>query len=192
MPRAGLGTDNVTAAAGAIVDAEGVGALTLVRLASDLGVAPPSLYKHIRGLDDLIDRVTTRAIQRLADELAAADPGQPGRGRLVAIATTYRGFATQHPGFYWLTQTGVRTASAERQAAAARALAVFIAVVAGYGVPESHFTDAIRLVRAGLHGFVDIEARGGFQMPHSVGKSFAILVDMLDASLTLLADRTPG
>jgi hypothetical protein len=41
-----------------------------------------------------------------------------------------------------------------------------------------------------LHGFADIEARGGFQMALSVDESFLVLIEALDASLTSLGKRT--
>jgi AcrR family transcriptional regulator len=58
-------TEIVTEAAARVVDADGLPALTLARLASELGVAAPSLYKHVAGLDDLILHVTTLSIRRL-------------------------------------------------------------------------------------------------------------------------------
>ena len=60
MPRAGLDSEIVTEAAAAIVNAEGLAGLTLARLAATLRVAPPSLYKHVGGLEDLIVRVDSR------------------------------------------------------------------------------------------------------------------------------------
>ena len=75
MPRAGLDPEIVTEAAAAIVDAEGLAAMTLARLAASLRVAPPSLYKHIGGLEDLTVRVATLAIRRLVDRLVARRSG---------------------------------------------------------------------------------------------------------------------
>ena len=59
----------------------------------------------------------------------------------------------------------------------------------GDEVPDDLSIHAIRMVRAGLHGFADLEARGGFQMPHSVDESFLVLVDALDAALRHLGRR---
>ena len=89
MPRAGLDPESVTEAAAAIVDGEGRAALTLARLASELGVAPPSLYKHVGGLHDLNGRIAALAIRRLADRLTAAALGRSGREALRAIADAH-------------------------------------------------------------------------------------------------------
>ena len=190
LPRAGLTPDIVTEAAAAIVDADGLAALTLARLAAALGVAPPSLYKHVAGLDDLAIRVATLAILRLTDRLTAAALGRSGRQALLAIAETYRRFAVEHAGLYALTQAAPEPTSDEQRAEAARALDVLAAVVTSYGVPSGLSVDAIRMVRAGLHGFADIEARGGFQTPQSVDQSFLVLIDALDNSLGLFGKES--
>ena len=190
MPRAGLNPEIITDAAAVIVDADGLAALTLARLAASLNVAPPSLYKHVGGLEDLITRVTTFAIQRLADRLVAAAIGRSRSQALHAIAETYRRFATEHVGLYLLTQAAPEPTSLEQRVQVGRALDVFIAVVASYGVPPELSVHAIRMTRAGLHGFADIEARRGFQLPQSVDKSFLVLVEALDTSLCTLGDCT--
>ena len=189
MPKAGLDPATVTAAAVVIVDADGPDALTLARLAADLGVAPPSLYKHVAGLDDLIIRVATSSIRQLADTLTAAAVGRSGREALVAIAAAYRRFAVEHAGLYSLTQAAPKPGSTAHQAEALRAVEVVGAVTRSYGVPDDLSIHAIRMVRAGLHGFADIEARGGFGMPHAVDESFMVLADALDASLLHLGRR---
>ena len=189
MPRVGLDPDIVTRAAAVIVDADGVAALTLARLAVELGVAPPSLYKHVAGLDDLIVRVATLSIRRLTDILTTAALGRSGRQALVAIAHAHRRFAIEHAGLYALTQAAPEPRSAAQQAEINRTIGVLGAVVEGYGVPDHLSIHAIRLVRAGLHGFVDIEGRGGFQMPDALDDSFLMIVDALDAALGGLGDR---
>src|SRR5882672_7005431 len=107
MPRKGLDTEIVTEAAARIVDADGLAALTLARLAAEFGVAAPSLYKHVAGLDDLILRVTTLSIRRLTDELTAAVLGRSGRQALISVAQAYRSFAVKHASLYALTQSGI-------------------------------------------------------------------------------------
>lgn len=104
MPRAGLSAESVTREAARIVDAEGLGALSLARLAQSLGVAAPSLYKHVKGLDDLVARVVDLTASAFADALAEASVGRSGKDALQAIASAYRSFARTHPGTYPLIQ----------------------------------------------------------------------------------------
>lgn len=190
VPRAGLDPAIVTEAAAGIVDADGLAALTLARLAATLNIASPSLYKHVGGLEDLTVRVTTLAVRHLADTLVAAAVGRSGSQALHAVAQAYRRFATEHGGLYLLTQSAPAPTSVEQKIEVARALRVFCTVVAGYGIPDEFSVHAIRLTRAGLHGFADIEARRGFQLPASKDESFRFLVEALDTSLHTFSNRT--
>src|SRR5919201_55869 len=133
MPRAGLTPQRVVEEAGAVADATGLDRLTLAAVADRFGVAIPSLYKHVRGLD--------------------------GLRRALAPDDT------------------------EHLAAAADALDVFFSVLAGYGIRGDDAIDAIRGLRAAMHGFVTLEAGGGFGLPQSVDTSYHRLVDALDAAL---------
>jgi len=181
MPRAGLDPVVVVRRAAALIDEDGVEGLTLARLAGELGVAAPSLYKHVGGLEDLLARVAVAATADLAAQLGAAARGRAGRDALEAIARTYRHFAKDHPGTYSLIQRPVDTP--ESAAAASDAVGAVVAALSGYGVTESD-VDRIRLVRSALHGFVDLERGGGFGLPASVDVSFDFLVDALDAALS--------
>ncbi|MBM6404208.1 TetR/AcrR family transcriptional regulator [Phycicoccus sp. CSK15P-2] len=186
MPRAGLTPTTVARTARRLVDERGVPALTMSAVAAELGVAPPSLYKHVDGLEDLLGLVAVDAADQLARDLGDAVRGLAGRDALAALAHAYRAFARSHPGSYPLTQH--RVAGEEFATAAARVLDCITAALAGYGaaaVDEHH----VRVLRSSLHGFVDIEAGGGFALPVDIDDSFAVLVDSLDALLRAAASR---
>ena len=184
MPRAGLSAGRVVAQAERIIDEQGVQALTLSRLAAELGVAPPSLYKHVSGLDDVAQQVALRAIGSLADALAASVMGLAGRDALVALAGAYRAFAHDHPGLYLMTQGVTGDTDALGSAQAQRTVEIVTAALAGYRLPA----DAVRMTRSALHGFVDIELHGGFTMAGPVDESFELLTESLDAALARLGD----
>ena len=180
MPRAGLDAGVVTRRAAALVDERGLEQLTLARLAGELGVATPSLYKHVGGLDDLLGRVAVLATRELAERLAAAGEGRSGREALGALAAEFRAFARERPGVYPLSQRARDDAA--WQEAAGETVAAVAGALAAYGIGEGD-THAIRCVRSALHGFVDLERTGGFGLPVSVDESFEVLVDGLDATL---------
>ncbi len=78
MPRAGLTTDRVVAAAADLADEVGPDQLTLAVLAARLGVRQPSLYKHVASLDSLRQLVAKRAKEEFADVLGPAAIGPAG------------------------------------------------------------------------------------------------------------------
>ena len=173
MPRAGLSSDAVVAEAARLVDEDGAARLTLAALAKRFGVAVPSLYKHVNGLDDLHTRLAVRSALELADAMRRAAK---------AVGTAYRRYAEQHPGRYgYLLRS--RPDDQEHQKAAAEILDILDDVFAGYQITGDDAVDAARLVRSTLHGFVSLETGGGFGMPRSVDRSFERLLDALDHAL---------
>jgi len=182
MPRAGLSAESVTAAAAELADAEGLDAVTLAALAARLGVRPPSLYAHVAGLADLRARIAARGAGQLAERLQAAAAGRAGTEALSAFAEAYREYAREHPGEYAALQRvpGRNPRAAE---ASERAVAVVVAVLAGYGLEGERALHATRAIRSALHGFVLLEAEEGFGLALDVDQSFAELVALLDRGL---------
>jgi len=183
MPRAGLSSDVVVAEAARLVDLEGAGALTLRAVAESFGVAQPSLYKHIGGLDDLHSRLALVAARDLGACLRRAVSGKATADALRAAAAAYRRYARQHPGCYgYLLRP--RADDEEHARASVEVLAVLYDVLAGYGiVDDTDRVDAARFLRSALHGFVSLETAGGFAMSRSVDRSFDRSVQALDAAL---------
>jgi AcrR family transcriptional regulator len=183
MPRAGLTPQRVVEEAAAVADEGGLDRLTLAAVAERCGVALPSLYKHVRGLDGLRRDLAVRSVRELTATLSKAAVGRAGSDALHAIADAYRAYATAHPGRYAASVRAPDAGDAEYLAAAADAIAVFTAVLAGYGITGRDAIDAIRGLRAAMHGFVALEAAGAFGMPQSVDGSYARLLDALDGAL---------
>lgn len=103
---------------------------------------------------------------------------------LVAIAHAWRAWALDHPGRYQIAQRAPAPGDADHQAVADRTVQVIAAVMAGYGLDGDDAIDAIRAFRSALHGFVSLEANGGFGMPFSVDRSFDRLVHALVAAMS--------
>jgi len=183
MPRAGLSTTAVVAAAADIADAEGLDRLTLARVAAAAGVRTPSLYNHVESLDDVRRRVALLALRDLADALRDAAVGRAGDDALVAMADAYRAYARRHPGRYAATQRAPAEGDEEMRAAAKGAVDVVLAILRGYGLEGDDAIHAARAVRSALHGFVALETGGGFGIPVDLDESYARMVRALARGL---------
>ncbi|MGH3423951.1 MAG: TetR/AcrR family transcriptional regulator [Nocardioidaceae bacterium] len=187
MPRAGLTCQKVVHEAALVADEAGWERLSLASVARRLEVRLPSLYKHIDSLEALRGGVAALATRELADELTGAAVGRSGSHALRAIADAYRSYAQRCPGRYAAT---IRAPDADNTAhveAAEAAIRVIYATLAGYGLEGSDAVDAARALRASLHGFVTLEAHGGFGLPEDVDRSYRRLVGGLDAMLSSLS-----
>jgi AcrR family transcriptional regulator len=183
VPRAGLTPATVVEEAARLIDEVGVEKLTLASLAQRLGVALPSLYKHIRGLDALLQKVSAYATAEFAARLVDAAVGRSGTAAVRATAAAYREYARQHPGRYLTTQRVPDPADPRHVAAGERAVGVIYAVLHGYGLRGDELVHATRALRSALHGFVVLENAGGFGLPQDIDRSFDQMVAALDSAV---------
>lgn len=100
--RGRLSRQAILEAALEILTAEGVGALTMRRLAERLGVEAMSLYNHIADKRDLLDGVASLVLGRIAPP----DPGLPWARRLEAIVLGLYEALSAHPQLVQLIASG--------------------------------------------------------------------------------------
>lgn len=169
--------------AAAVVDELGFESLTLARVAERSGVRLPSLYKHVEGVDAVRRDLAVRALGELAAALSVAVVRRTGPPAVFALAGAYREYAHAHPGLYATTLRAPAAQDAEHLAAADAVLRVVYAVLAGNGVADEDMVDLTRALRAAMHGFVTLEAGGGFAMADDVDRSYRVLITALVDSL---------
>jgi AcrR family transcriptional regulator len=182
MPRAGLSTKAVVDAAVAIIDEQGLDALTLAAVAARTGVAAPSLYKHIGSLAELQALVSVRVNEDMSQRFATAVLGRSGDAAVSTLMRTYRTYVAQHSARYTAMHRDPLHDPAQA-AAGTRLLHVFLAVLHGYGLHDSAAIHATRCLRAIVHGFASIEASGGFGLREDLDSTYEQLIHMFIASL---------
>jgi AcrR family transcriptional regulator len=182
--RAGLTRTGVVAVAAAIADDRGMDAVTLANLADDLGVRTPSLYNHIAGLTDLRQELALFALRDLAARVEDATAGAPEAEGLFAFARAYRAYAKEHPGLYAAIAGGAGPADDPILAAASEDLVELALRVlpANLGTKDDRL-HAVRGLRSLVHGFVSIEAIGGFGLDLDTDESFSRAVATFVAGL---------
>lgn len=187
MARAGLDRDKVLDAAEVIADAHGLDGLTWTGVAVALGVKPPSLYNHLGSLAELVDLLGRRGFARLDRIAAATLTATAGWPELGAFLHAWRGFAHAHPALHAATRRPVAARSAETSAIADALLARVLTFLARLGIAGDDALHAVRCLRAGVEGFLALEAGGGFGLPLEVDASFEELIAMLEAGLRRLS-----
>lgn len=180
----------VVAAAASLIHAEGLGALTINRLARELGIQPPSLYNHVDGLPGLYRELALLNARQMGDLLANAAVGKSGPAALESVAQAYRGYIKANPALY---QAGLRPMNTsapvdpELEAAEERIVQVALAVVASFGMFGDDAVHAVRGLRSLVHGFATLEVAGGFGLPLEIDESFHRLVKVFTDGLQDIA-----
>ncbi|MFI5666081.1 TetR/AcrR family transcriptional regulator [Streptomyces sp. NPDC051704] len=191
MARAGLTAERVTVAGAELADEVGLDRVTMSQVARRLGVKDASLYAHVRSLEDLRGRIALLAADEKTIRIAEATSGRAGKDALVAYADAWREYALAYPGRYTATQTRIRIDPelAAKAPGPRRAIELTYGMLRGYGLAEPDLTDAVRLLRSTFHGFVALEAAGGFAHERSPQQSW---IRALDALHTLLEHWPPS
>ncbi|AYV26953.1 Tetracycline repressor protein class E [Streptomyces sp. ADI95-16] len=157
-----LSRDLIVEAAGTLVDAEGLEAVSTRRLAAALGVSGPSLYNHFRTKDEILEAVADAVSARVDLSMFDAADGRGWRAALHDWAHSYRGALSDHPNIVPVLARG----PGRRPAGLRVADAVFGAMTAA-GWPPAQATRIGALMRYFIlgsavasfaRGFVDDEA----------------------------------
>lgn len=183
MARAGLTTERLVRAGAELADAVGFEQVTLSALARQFDVKVASLYSHLKNSQELKTRIALLALDEMADRAAAALAGRAGRDALAAFGHVYRDYAREHPGRYAAAQFRLDPETAAASAGPRHAR-MTRAILRGYDLPEPDQTHAVRLLGSVFHGYVSLEAAGGFS--HSAPdsqESWTWILDRLDALL---------
>ncbi len=179
--RPGIDHDTVVRAAYTLVDSSGPAALTLAALATTLCIRTPSLYNHIAGLPGLHRDLALLGDRELERALTRATVGRSRDDAVRALAGAYRAFVHQHPGVYEImlrVAPANRAPDPELETAERDVVLVPLAILAGYDLHGVEALHAVRHFRSLVHGFVSLEAGGGFGLPLDIEESFRRLVDL--------------
>jgi AcrR family transcriptional regulator len=141
--------DEILDAAERLLEAEGPGALSMRRIATELGMQAPSLYKHLPGKDAIVAGLQARALAGMADALGGA--GDDVR----RLGSAYRRWALANPQLYLLTTRGTLHRDQLPEGLEDAAAAPVVTAAAGD-------IATARALWGLVHGLADLELTGRF------------------------------
>lgn len=171
-----LTRERIARAALAVADRDGATAVTMRRVARELGVEAMSLYHHIRDREDLLDG--------LAETMVRAGLPNPGPSRdagatLAAFARGIRNTGLSHPQAFQLV--GLRPL---RNPEATASIAALLSALSSAGLAPEQAVSAYRTTAAFARGFVLSEIAGltygrdaGVPVPDAIAPYAASLAD---------------
>jgi AcrR family transcriptional regulator len=174
----------IVAAGRALLEEEGLDAVTMATVASRVGVRAPSLYKHVRDRAALVAAIATDAGEEVGQVLAAADPGAGSdpAARLDGLARAFRTFARRSPRSAALLFLDLGPGAAAPVEVGARAARPVVEVAAAL-VGQDRALAAARVLTAFAYGFTSMEGAGAFRLGGSVDVSFDLGIATLAEGL---------
>lgn len=178
-----LNRERVLASALALVDREGLSALSMRRLGTELGVEAMALYRYAASKDALLDGLVEALYLELEERLAAdADEDPDWRTGLHRIARSTYAVCLTHPQAVPLLATRLLAVPlARRPAAVLRDHERVLALLRTAGFDESAAADVFRAFTAWLLGYVSVELRPTVDNPDETDPAFRLGLHRLSA-----------
>jgi AcrR family transcriptional regulator len=159
-----------------VIDQEGAASLSLGRLATDLGIKAPSLYRYYASKEALIRAVNDETVRRLFDVMAGADDSAlDAPARLTNISAAYRRFALDNAPAYMLAFADVPDAARGDDDARVAAALPYQSIFAAW-IGDAASLAALRGLLAIMHGYVTLEINGQFRRGGDLDATYAQVV----------------
>ncbi len=151
-PKPGLTLDRIVATAVGIADAEGMDAVSMRRLSTELGTGTMSLYRYVPGKAELLDLMLDRVQGEPLDAVGTREPVD-WRAAVESMARTHLGLLRRHP---WLLK--INQARTVLGPSAVRGLEVSLAGIKGMGLRDAELISVIIAVQSFVVGIARMEA----------------------------------
>jgi len=187
-----LTRDRVIEAALRVMDEEGLEAVSMRRVAREVGVEAMSLYNHVRDKEDLLEGIRLRVFAEFAfPDLDPRDPYENGR----LVANAWRDLMKAHPHMLELL---AEEHDPPDSLEAFGAMEVALSVLRSMGVPDDELMPVFNAFGGYIQGFVMMERQMGFgqEDPEAAGRAIAEAVDAAElpcvaATMPYLAQNDP-
>jgi len=173
----------VVEAAAGLADSEGLDSLTLTRLARELGVRQPALYRHVDSFDGLVRSLGLIGREVLADVLGAAAIGLSRDDAVEAVGLAWRRVARERPGIYAATDRYPCAGDPELEQAVEKVVEILGRALGGYRLDDDQRVHAARTLRSAFHGFAHLEAGDGHPLSQDLDDSFHQMIQLICAGI---------
>lgn len=179
-------------AAQAVLDRDGLAAVSVRAVAAEAGVAPMGVYNRFQNKDGLLTALAVRAFDALSVAVDVEESDDPLE-RLRRSCRGYRAFALEHPEQYRLMFSGVQSLAtpspaAQRGTAVLQVLIDLLQSAIDRGALQGvDAVQAAQIVWNAIHGAVTLEQanlnvtakRHGFEAADTYERMLDVLVDGL-------------
>ena len=175
-PRIGLNFNELLRTSIEIVDTLGWEVLTISYLAKKLTIQPPSIYNHVKNLEELKRNVAFYGINQLFEQLRDSVEGKVEEEAIYSLSFAYLDFAKNHPGLYKATLSPKHTLGDEYTQIGNKILDLIYTTLKPYHLSDIELIHTVRGLRSILHGFVSLENNEGFGIDVPINESVSFVL----------------
>jgi AcrR family transcriptional regulator len=183
---------DVIEAAITCLDKEGESALGVNRVARELGIKPPAIYKHLNGNTELRRAVSLEICRIFFDYCEDKMAGiEDSRELLKVGGRATRDFAKIYPArFQVMNKFQLQPTEAEAMEIIQTSLRIYRRIFAPYDLNENQLIDAMRIMNSALSGFINLEQAGMLTLGRDTDESYEVMLDILLLAIENLKSLT--
>lgn len=179
MPRTGLSKEEIIQKAAQLANEKGLSYVTVTTLSNYLGIKKPSLYNHMKTIDDVVKSIMIYGWRYVSEDIPAGITGENPKENLKNYAKAVYRFAMDNPGIFEAMLWYNKYESKELLAATEGLYQFFFEQTERLGIERILANHFLRTYRSFLEGFILLEIHHSFGNPISVSESFEISLDVL-------------
>lgn len=191
MTRAGLDKELVVEKAAQLANEIGLENIQLKVLAESLHIQSPSLYNHIKGLDDLRHGLMLYGWRNMEARMmeAAAVAGDSGYAAWEAICRAFYRYATENPGVFSAMLWYNKYQDGEAQRTTEQLFSVCFQITSTLGISKDNCNHLIRTFRAFLEGYCLLVNHNAFGHELLIEDSFDLSLQVLISGMKELEGK---
>ena len=162
-----------------IADKEGLQNVSLKVIAEALEIRTPSLYNHIKNLDELLREVAHDGMRSMNARMVKAAIGHVGDKALKIIATEYLNYMIEQPGVYEIIQWANWNGTEETAAIYNEYISLLNAFIIPYNLEIESSREVLNMITGFIHGYTTLQLRYAFSNPERVQHELYNAMDTL-------------
>ena len=179
MARAGLDKNAIIEKAAELANEVGLENITLKLIADTFGIQTPSLYNHIKSLDDIKKQIMLFGWKQMEKEILLSVVGVSGYDALRVMCYAFYEYATNNPGVFNAMLWYNKYQDEETRDATKQLFEVLFRIMGTLDISDEKINHFIRTFRGFLEGYALLVNNGAFGNPISVRESFELSVEVI-------------
>lgn len=179
MSKRNINDELIVETAACIANKVGLDNLSLKSIAEELNIKSPSLYNHIKNLDEVKQRIMIYGWKQVSEKLVDSAVGVSEYEALKNMFYAFYDYATTNKGIFTAMFFYKKYESAENEKATERLFYIMFKVLKPLDISDDNINHIIRTTRSFLEGFCSLVNNNAFGNPVSIKESFDLSVEII-------------
>lgn len=179
MPRTGLSKEEIIEKAAMLANERGLAYLSVTTLSEYLGIKKPSLYNHMKTIDDVYKNIMIYGWKKVSEEIVKEICLKDAKTNLMEYGRKVYKFALDNPGVFEAMLWYNKYSDDVLLEATEGLYTFFFKQTDSLGIDREIANHLLRTYRAFLEGFIMLQIHNSFGNPISIEESFEISMNVL-------------